>query len=69
MTTWLGSTPKNCDICRKPLTKGFVDGKVKTGPWAMLCLECHKIYGTGLATGSGQLYERQKDNSYLKIKG
>lgn len=41
----------NCDFCNKPAT---VDGKTKLGPWAGMCDEHFRLYGTSLGTGKGQ---------------
>lgn len=65
---WMGSTPK-CDLCQKEDLTHFVDGKTQYGPWAMMCLTCHKRRGLGLGTGQGQLYEHRGENKYVKIKG
>ena len=49
--------PTHCDLCRQPLKDHFVDGKTQMGPWAVMCLPCHKRRGTGLGLGRGQRYE------------
>lgn len=54
--SWQGPPPDKCDLCDKPLTQAFVDGMTTVGPWAMMCLSCHKKYGFGLGTGRGQKY-------------
>ncbi len=53
---WMGSSPDNCQLCGKPLTTEFVDGKTSMGPWAMMCIECHNESGYGLGVGVGQKY-------------
>lgn len=54
---WLGSEPKTCDLCHKPFTKAFVDGKTSYGPWGLLCVARHKTWGVGLGLGKGQKYD------------
>lgn len=61
--------PKECDICHAPITSTFVDGSTYFGPWANMCQSCHAKHGNGLGTGKGQLYKRQSDGQYHKIKG
>jgi hypothetical protein len=46
-----------CDICEKSITKVVVDGKMKFGPWAYMCLDCFEKYGVGLGIGKGQKYD------------
>uniref|UniRef100_A0A6M3L6X0 Putative HNH endonuclease n=1 Tax=viral metagenome TaxID=1070528 RepID=A0A6M3L6X0_9ZZZZ len=65
---WLGSEPK-CDFCGRTSMKKFIDGATAVGPWAMMCVACFNIYGRGLGLGKGQLYQKQKDSSWLKIGG
>ena len=65
---WGGSTPAECDICGVVIVDVFVDGKTVQGPWAMLCLQCHEIYGVGLGSGRGQLYRRSGDR-WVKATG
>lgn len=55
---WNKPLPKKCDSCGGPLPGGFVDGKTKFGPWGILCLPCHQIYGVGIGLGRGQLYDK-----------
>jgi hypothetical protein len=54
--TWKGTPPKECDLCRLPLTLTFIDGKTRAGPWGNMCGGCHTRYGVGLGTGRGQRY-------------
>lgn len=56
---WL-SNYDNCDICGcqiKGAVPYFVDGKTKSGPWGLLCPNCHKRYGVGIGYGIGQKYD------------
>lgn len=55
--TWLGKRDK-CDLCKRDISKeAFVDGRTTFGPWALMCTYCHTLYGVGLGTGFGQVYE------------
>ena len=65
---WTG-TVENCDICHKPITKTFVDGSTRYGPWATMCSQCFHTVGKGLGTGKGQMYQKQANGSWLKIRG
>ena len=57
MIKWLGSNPKNCDVCGEPFdNKDFYDAKTRLGPWGMLCVACFRKHGVGLGTGMGQRY-------------
>ena len=60
-TMWIGTTPSTCDICKGKIDKGFVDGKTIYGPWANMCLVCHKEKGCGLGMGKGQRYQQQAE--------
>jgi hypothetical protein len=53
---WMGSKPVNCQICHKPLEGSFIDGKLRGGPWAIMCVACNKSKGEGLGTSKGQQY-------------
>ncbi len=46
-----------CDLCGVECDK-WVDGKTIMGPWANMCLPCHKRMGFGLGIGKGQKYEK-----------
>jgi hypothetical protein len=65
---WTGEPPAVCDICSKPITHVFVDGRMASGTWANMCSPCHQSYGVGLGTGRGQKY-RKTDIGWVKIKG
>ncbi len=69
MATWHGTTPAQCDLCECQLESApFVDGATRHGPFAIMCLTCHKTEGTGLGKGKGQRYEL-KDGTYVKTAG
>jgi len=56
---WLSNYDK-CDICNNQIknkVKWFVDGKTKSGAWALMCPSCFKKFGVGLGTGKGQKYD------------
>ena len=65
---WLGSPPLECDVCRQPITKKFIDGATQAGPWGCLCPECHRTQGRGLGVGRGQQYEKQ-GSDWVKTGG
>lgn len=65
---WIGTSPISCDCCSRLIQATFVDGRTKKGPWAIMCLSCHKTHGLGLGTGSGQRYAKS-GASFVKVKG
>lgn len=65
---WLSPPPETCDICESHITKEFVDGRTRLGPWGCLCVDCHKKEGGRLGLGFGQRY--QFDGKFwIKIAG
>lgn len=64
---WL-SPVGECDMCGVALTDKFVDGKTAMGPWAMMCLRCHREVGQGIGTGRGQVYQ-QEGGEWWKVAG
>jgi hypothetical protein len=66
---WLGTPPAACDGCEKPITTTFIDGAVRGGRWANLCLFCHRQIGQGIGRGVGQLYRIQADGRWLQTEG
>lgn len=54
---WNGTKPVNCDVCKAKLQGYFVDGKLGSGPWAILCLTCWNRQGMGQGQGFGQVYD------------
>lgn len=60
-TIWLGSSPKDCDVCDMPLLTKFYDARTKQGPWGNMCLPCFKVHGIGLGLGKGQEYTFKGD--------
>lgn len=69
--TWGGSAPSRCEVCDGELKTGFVDGKTLAGPWAIMCLECHRKIGIGCGTGRGQKYilEQNGGHEWVKVEG
>ena len=65
---WL-SAVNNCEVCNKPLVDEMVDGKTNWGPWALMCVPCHKKHGGKLGLGIGQKYKKQPGGRWLKIAG
>lgn len=51
---WMGSVPRECDVCHSPITTVFVDGK--------------GTHGVGLGVGRGQRYELV-NNEWVKTAG
>jgi len=51
-----------CDICKHPAEEYYVDGKTVFGPWANMCIACHKIHGVGLGINKGQKYNVKTRN-------
>jgi len=56
--TWTGPEPTNCEICDRKLDDAFIDGKTVRGVWAVMCPECHSLFGFGLGAGFGQRYAK-----------
>ena len=54
--TWCGAAPTHCDMCREPIRQEFVNGAIKAGPWACMCISCLDMYGAGIGPGRGQRY-------------
>jgi hypothetical protein len=52
------------------ITKTFVDGATRHGPWAIMSPKSWKTHGVArLGTGFGQMYEKQSDGRWLKVSG
>jgi hypothetical protein len=76
-------SPARCDLCSKPFIaeRFFVDGEVKgtpqvgvpdgtsMGQWANMCAGCFQARGVGVVWGSGQLYERKPNGTWLMMAG
>jgi hypothetical protein len=66
---WIGSTIGPKDDFGKPITDKFVDGKTRSGPWAIMAPASHRMQGMGLGLGRGQRYKKQEDGQWLKVEG
>ena len=66
---WISPLPTNCDICQQQIGNEFIDGKTKQGPWGFMCPQCYEKHGVGLGTGYGQLYQKQLNGDFVKVKG
>lgn len=74
---WAGRPPRCCDICKTLFGGGhhdkdheiFVDGRMRDGRWAIMCLTCHIKVGVGLGIGKGQMYLLQSDGRYQQMAG
>jgi hypothetical protein len=65
---WAGAVSA-CEYCKRPIGNTMVDGRLRTGPWAVLDLRCHREHGVGVGVGKGQVYKRQEDGRWLKVEG
>ena len=45
-----------CDVCGALQSKNWYDCRTTSGRWAFLCDKCFEIYGIGIGTGRGQVY-------------
>lgn len=68
-TFWTDQAPKKCDYCEFEIGWTFIDGKTIDGPWAIMCPYCYFRKGAGLGEGLGQLYGREVDGQWRKLKG
>lgn len=62
-----GFMPPGCQICNRPWDKVMIDGTTRSGPWALMDEDCHKVYGYGLGIGLGQKFVKQADGKWLKV--
>ena len=64
--------PEICDLCGCAFDeeKYLIDGGIKgSSMWACMCADCFTEQGKGIGWGSGQLYRRQHDGSWLLVAG
>ena len=72
---WTGDAPVRCQVCRHRLGRDqgkaeFVDGKMVSGPWGIMCASCHSENGVGLGMGKGQKYRQAADGHlWIKVNG
>lgn len=64
---WEGSHPLKCQIRGENIVMSFIDGSTGSGSWAIMCNECHKVFGKGLGIGKGQRFVMQGDGRFLKV--
>lgn len=69
MTNFIGTLPKNCQHCKKPIKNCFYDAKLKWGSWAYICPRCHKAVGVGVGVGKGQKYIKNDKDQFFKVEG
>jgi hypothetical protein len=66
---WVGDLGTHDDF-GVPYKNLMFDAKTKNGQWANMTEQSFRNYGHGtLGTGYGQMYEKQPDGRWLKIKG
>lgn len=64
---WLGE--KKCNICNETCVDVLIDGRTIYGPWAVMCVACHKSKGVGIGTGKGQQYRESENGDFVKDAG
>jgi hypothetical protein len=64
---WLSQPPTKCQIRGENIVMSFIDGSTGSGSWAIMCNECHKVFGKGLGIGKGQRFVLQGDGRFLKV--
>ena len=70
MQYWTGPAPQACDLCKRPITSVFTDGRVASiGSWAFMCPQCHRHEGLGLGSGRGQQYRKGHGGQWFKAVG
>lgn len=65
---WSGSAQR-CDFCKNELTAEFLDGRTHIGSWAIMCPSCAVKHGVGIGQGRGQVYQKQPDGRWKKVRG
>ena len=66
---WIGGLGPEDDF-GNPYKFTMVDGRTKGGQWANMNEHSWRVHGCGLfGPGNAQLYEKQPDGRWLKIKG
>lgn len=62
--------PTTCQLTNMRLGSVMYDGKIKDGPWAIMCEKAWEAYGCGrLGTGFGQKYLRNSDGDFYISEG
>lgn len=65
---WMGEVPETDDFS-DPIKDEFIDGKTRMGPWALMSKNSFKQHGVGIGQGKGQLYKKESNGQWKKIKG
>jgi hypothetical protein len=65
-TKYYVSPVEKCDICKAPNPQEFVDGAMRQGPWAIMCMICFPKHGVGLGSGLGQHYKKDHTGGFAK---
>lgn len=66
---WTGKV-NEVDDFGKPIGSVFIDGKTTCGgQWGIMSQASHRRHGVGIGTGLGQVYEKQADGRWLKVRG
>lgn len=67
---WHGDKPEKCEVCEGAIKEIFVDGRMKRGMWAMMCVTCVETSGVGVGPGKGQKYQLEKSSGdWVKVAG
>ena len=62
-----GYLEPKCQLCEDDYGDEFVDGSIRRGPWAIMCVSCHMINGVGLGLGRGQKFRKTEDGRWKKL--
>ena len=66
---WTGKIGPHDDLGNR-ITNQFVDGRLKSGGWAILTPGAFRVAGVGkYGVGKGQRYAKQPDGRWLKVEG
>lgn len=70
MTTWIGRAPASCQLCSARIEDGFADARLSYGgQWANMCLGCHKMIGSPVGEGRGQVYRADGSGRFVCVEG
>lgn len=65
---WMGEVPETDDF-GDPIKNEFIDGRTNMGPWALMSKNSFRQHGVGIGQGKGQLYRKESNGQWKKIKG
>lgn len=68
MEVYHSNPPSTCDACEGAIGTVFSDARLQ-GRWGNFCHSCTQAHRIQFGTGRGQLYRKQADGRYLKVKG